>query len=145
MLRDQFAAHYKAILERRYGGAALERDYGLALYGVGRPVVVWLDGHEVVDPERVLLSFLVFDEDLITWSHLIEFIEDVGHPGPREAEGVPRDKRVRARYPGQAAAAHPEYALPVELGLTRSRRHSHVFQAKPRHRDLQGRRGVHSA
>src|SRR5215217_4835478 len=145
VLGDQFAAHYKAMLERRYGGAALKRDDGLALYRVGRPVIVWLDGHEVVDPERILLPFLVFDEDLITWFHLVEFVEDVGHSGPRKAEGVPRDERVRARYPGQAAAAHAEYALPVELGLPRSCRHGHVFQAKPRHRDFHGRRCVLSA
>ena len=58
-----------------------------------------------LNTRRVLPFFLVFDEDLIAGFHLVEFVEDVGHPGPREAEGVPRDKRVRARYPGQSAAA----------------------------------------
>ena len=70
-LRDQFAAHYKAMLERRYGCAALKRDDGLAVYGVRCPVVVGLDGKQVVDPERVPLSVLVFDEDLIARFHLI--------------------------------------------------------------------------
>src|SRR5215210_7956522 len=140
MLSFQFGAYYEAVLERRYGGAALERDDGPALDRIRRPEVVGFDGHEVVDPERVLTPVLVFDEDLITGFHVVEFVEGVGHPGPWEAEGVPRDKSVRALYPGQTAAAQAEYAFPVELGLPRPRRHGHVLQPEPRYRDTHGRR-----
>src|SRR5215210_3895157 len=140
MLRLQLAAYYEAVLERRYGGAALERDDGLALDRIRRPEVVGFDGHEVVDPEHVPPSVLVFDEDLIAGFHVVEFVEGVGHPGPWEAEGMPRDKSVRALYPGQAAAAQAEYALPVELGLPRPRRHGHVLQPELGNRDTHGRR-----
>src|SRR5919107_3672196 len=74
-LGNQFAAHYQAVLERRYWGATLKRDDGLALYGVRRPVVVGLYGKEVEDPERVPPSVLVFDEDLIAGFHLVQFVE----------------------------------------------------------------------
>src|SRR5918995_20165 len=140
MLRNQFGAYYEAVLERRYGDAALERNDGPALDRIRRPEVVGFDGHKVVDHESVPPSVPVFDEDLITWFHVLEFVEGVGHPGPWEPEGVPRDKSVRILYPGQAAAAQAEYALPVELGLPRPRRHGHVLQPEPRYRDTHGRR-----
>src|SRR5215211_6100682 len=140
MLSNQFGAYYEAVLERRYGDAALERDRRLALDRIRRPVVVGFDGHEVVHPERVPTSILVFDKDLIAGFHLVEFVEGVGHPGPREAEGVPRDKGVRTLYPGQAAAAQAEYAFPVELGLPRPRRHGNVLQPELGNRDTHGRR-----
>jgi hypothetical protein len=103
----KLSPHDQALFEGGDGGAGLLGHYGLAILRVGYPVVGRTYGQAVVDPEGVFSAGGVGEEDLVRRLHLVQLVEDVGCPGPREAHTVAGDERGDEEAGAPRSPAYP--------------------------------------